>query len=105
MKSFLIAILVLWASVAGAQITAESNMKGTYMKREQIIDILERAREFVQDNEEDLLRVGTMDLVYRPYTRQRSADNDAQAAIDKAERLKRETQLRRDIEEMIRRMK
>lgn len=72
----------------------------------ELLSILERAREFVNDNEDDLMRnMGTTLSVYIPLTRQRNADEEAQQAIDKAERLKRETQLRSDIEDMIRRMR
>jgi membrane protein required for beta-lactamase induction len=66
----------------------------------EIKDILERTQEFIQDATLDRC-CQTSTSLYRPITRLSTAQDMAEQYQDEVEKLKRETQLRKDIDAMI----
>lgn len=63
--------------------------------------ILERCREFVRDNEEPIDDLTVSTSIYTIWTRTGLASEKVSEAKQEVERLKRETELRRDIDEFL----
>ena len=67
-----------------------------------LIVLLERCKEFIHDNTKDLNTITIGDLVYRALTEESYLEGKLLEAQNALEKAKRETQLRKDIEEAIR---